>query len=409
MDSSQLLERIAIISDQPALRRHRQRGRTDEQIKGFISYAEQIRLLTAERDGSAKTTKLLTEALGAPRPDLALASASAAPAPRGSRSAGSSSPSPHCLSGLPDQPPPHSLPPLHQPAPGPETRPSLSDLAAESPHIHAIRASMTTPKVASFNNAVSLYTASIHVACAAAFLAAHAACAPGADHGQADSAAAHAATLRLQASALHAALARVPRARPASLANLRSVRLQALILGVIGGASARDLPLPVPEPAPVTPGALVTFEHSSHMCMAALSAGWALPDALALWAPVHLGSFSASGRTFFPGPRTPQSLPDNWTDAEVRAITRAPGEAPLAVYIRHGRVIAIASGTSLRVRRGAARPPLISSRPPILHRPAPGRTGSAHHPQEPGHGPGRGTARMAHGTRIPRPPVQHHR
>ena len=149
----------------------------------------------------------------------------------------------------------------------------------------------------------------------------------------------------------------MPRPRSASLAHARSIRLQARILGVIGGAPARDLPLPVPESAPVTPGALVPFEHSSHMCMAALSAGWSLTDALALWAPVHLGSFSASGRTFFPGPRTPQSLPITWSDVEARAITRAPGEAPLAVYVRQGRVLAIAAGTSLRVRRGATRTP----------------------------------------------------
>ena len=288
----------------------------------------------------------------------ARASVGAAPALSVSPGAGPSRPPLHRSPGLPAQPPPPSHPPLHLVAPGPETQPTLSDLAAESPHILAIKAALTAPKAAAFNNAVSLYTASIHVACAAAFLAAHAACAPGADHDQADSAAAHAADLRFQASALHAALSRLPRVRPASLANTRCARLQALILGVIGGGPARDSPLPLPETAPVTPGALVPFEHSSHMCMAALSAGWSLADALALWSPVHWGSFSASGRTFFPGPRTPQSPPETWNDAEVRSITRAPGEAPLAVYIRHGRVLAIAAGSCLRVLRGAARSPI---------------------------------------------------
>ena len=254
-------------------------------------------------------------------------------------------------------PPLSLLPPPLSAALDPAFPPSLSDLAAKSPHILAIRATLTTPKVAAFNNAVSLYTASIHVACAAAFLEAHAACAPGADQGRAAGASAHADTLRSEAVAFHAALSRMPRPRSPTLAHARSTRLQASILGVIGGAPTRDLPLPVPETAPVTPGALVPFEHSSHMCMAALSAGWSLHDALALWAPVHLGSFSTSGRTFFPGPRTPQSLPVTWSDVEARAITRAPGEAPLAVYVRQGRVLAIAAGTSLRVRRGATRNP----------------------------------------------------
>ena len=65
MDPPQPPDRVDLPPDQQAFRRHRQRGRTDEQIARFASYGDQIRALTAERDGLAKANELLTAALHA--------------------------------------------------------------------------------------------------------------------------------------------------------------------------------------------------------------------------------------------------------------------------------------------------------------------------------------------------------
>ena len=259
---------------------------------------------------------------------------------------------PHLGLALPPRAQTHP-PPLN---PGPDPlRPSLSDLAAASPHIASIRRSLTNPRVATFNNAASLYAAAIRVACASAFLEARAAAAPGADRDRATAAADRASALRAEAAALVAALALVTsaRARAQTLAQARSARLSTLLLGVLGPTPASASVHLIPEPPPRRPGALVAFEHSSHMCMAALSAGWDLADALHLWSQVDLGRFSESGRTFLPGPATPQSIPRDWAATEVRHISRSPGEAALSVYISGNQVCAIVSSKPLRIRRTA--------------------------------------------------------
>ena len=83
-----------------------------------------------------------------------------------------------------------------------------------------------------------------------------------------------------------------------------------------------------------------------------------------MWARAQVGSFSKSGKTFFPGPRTPQSSTRDWASTEVRSITRAPGEPPVAVYVSHGQICAIACVASLRIRAvtrsGESAPSLIS-------------------------------------------------
>ena len=231
----------------------------------------------------------------------------------------------------------------------------LDQLASGAPLIKGIVRTLSAPRVAVFNNATSLYTASIHVACATAFLEARAACAPGADQDAAEAAFNRAAALRSEAGELYTALAAFSQ-RGRLLLETRSARLRTLIGGVIGIEATPEDPLVLlPDACPRRPGALVPFEHASHMCMAALASGWALPDALAAWAPVALGSFSSSGKTFFPGPRTPQSPSRDWAATEVRHIRRVPGEPPLAIYISGGQVCAIVSSKSLRIGTSSQR------------------------------------------------------
>ena len=89
------------------------------------------------------------------------------------------------------------------------------------------------------------------------------------------------------------------------------------------------------------------------MFIASLAAGWSLSESISLWAPVHSGSFSASGKSFYPGPRTPQQQPTDWAECEVRSFPRGPGEPVVHIHTLRGSIRAITASASLRVTRPA--------------------------------------------------------
>jgi hypothetical protein len=92
-----------------------------------------------------------------------------------------------------------------------------------------------------------------------------------------------------------------------TLARSRIASTALSLQGVLG-PPVGPVPAPLPQEAPPTGSAILEpFEHTLHLFLASLSAGWSLEDSLMLWAPIDLGSYSRSGRTFFPGPSTPQS------------------------------------------------------------------------------------------------------
>ena len=200
-----------------------------------------------------------------------------------------------------------------------------------------------------FRNASSAYTASVDLVCAAAFLEARQAVAPGSDHGPAQAAERAAADVRAQARTVHMALTA---ARP-DLHPRAAPRLATFLPTLASVAGAQPLEEPgraIPmDPLPHHTACLQPFPHSSHMFLASLHAGWDLSEALALWSPVQLGSFSKHGKTFYPGPRTPQQGPFDWTQCQVRSFPRAPGEAPVCVFSLAGSIRAISSTASLQV------------------------------------------------------------
>jgi hypothetical protein len=105
------------------------------------------------------------------------------------------------------------------------------------------------------------------------------------------------------------------------------------------------------------------------MCLAAISSGWSVSESISLWSQTDLGHYSPSGRTFNPGPHTPQTPTRDWSNTEVRSLVRAPGEAPLSVYISFGRICAIASSGKIRIHRRhphAARPPSLTEIPDFI-------------------------------------------
>ena len=221
---------------------------------------------------------------------------------------------------------------------------------ARSPELTELWRALLAKPPQRFRNATTAYIASIHVACAAAFLEARAAIAPGADHASADTARTVAEQARALAQDLSATLtAAAPHLPPRAVARLAAF-LQTLAL-TIGLAPTLDTdPLPAhPMPMDTTP--LQPFPHASHMCIASLHAGWPLAEALTLWAHVHSGTFSKNGKSFYPGPRTPQQAPPDWTLCQVRSFPRAPGEAPICVYSLNGSIRAISSTRSLRIDR----------------------------------------------------------
>ena len=229
----------------------------------------------------------------------------------------------------------------------PENCARLATLSQDCPEIAELVRALSARKAARFANALSIYSARVKVAYGAAFLEARGAAAPGADQIRATHAAELAANLRQEASALEA-LAKAS-AIPCDKRHRSRLDALKLALAALSGSGSRDSEdHRTPDPTPTGPGPLVPFPHTSHMCLAALGAGWELHECLQMWAQVNVGSFSTNGKSFFPGPRTPQSPTRDWASHEVRSLLLAPGEHPVHVYVSHGSIIAVTSDHPLR-------------------------------------------------------------
>ena len=216
---------------------------------------------------------------------------------------------------------------------------------------------LTAPKAARLTNAATLLTSSIRVAYASAFLEEREALKADADSDRAVEPVQRAIALRADALEF---LALLPLAQvckhPHSQSRLASLALH--IRSVTGPPPDHAQPAPTPERAPTGPKALIQFEHSSHMCVAALCAGWEPAECTNMWARAQLGFYSKSGKTFFPGPRTPQSAERDWPSTEVRFISRAPGETLWVCTCRKAR-----SAPLPAPNRSEFRPPKSPVRP----------------------------------------------
>ena len=227
--------------------------------------------------------------------------------------------------------------------------PSLRQLCDARPSLHAIWASVTAPRIARLRNALSLHTASLRVDYATAFLEARAALAPGGDSDRADPAIAAAASARALTAEFLAALLATPTPRH-KYAPKRIDTIRESLVAVIGPGPEDDFSPHTPEITRHIPGPLPAFEHTTHMCMAALCDGWEVDECIRMWAQVHTGTFSRSGRTFRPGPDRSYADDYDWSSLQVRTISRALGEAPVSIYISHGQIVAITAGNRLRLR-----------------------------------------------------------
>ena len=174
--------------------------------------------------------------------------------------------------------------------------PSLRQLCDARPSLHAIWASVTAPRIARLRNALSLHTASLRVDYATAFLEARAALAPGGDSDRADPAIAAAASARALTAEFLAALLATPTPRH-KYAPKRIDTIRESLVAVIGPGPEDDFSPHTPEITRHVPGPLPAFEHTTHMCMAALCDGWEVDECIRMWAQVHTGTFSRSGRT----------------------------------------------------------------------------------------------------------------
>ena len=227
--------------------------------------------------------------------------------------------------------------------------PSLRQLCDAHPPLQAIWAALTAPRVARLNNALSLHTASIRVNYATAFLEVRAALAPGGDSDRAAPAIATAAAARVLTATFLATLQTTPTPRHA-FAPRRLTLIREQLAAVIGPGPEDDFTQLTPERTRHTPGPLAPFEHTTHMCLAALCDGWEIEECVRMWARIHTGTFSLSGRTFRPGPYRAHAEDYDWSSIQVRTISRALGEAPVSIYISHGQIVAITAGSRLRTR-----------------------------------------------------------
>ena len=228
----------------------------------------------------------------------------------------------------------------------------LHACAAAHPHLEAILTALSAPRIARLRNALSLFTSSVRVAYATAYLETRAVLSPGTDSDRGVSAAAAATTLRAHALAFIACLAQAPPRKDHPQEPARRDLVIAQIRSVTSPARDSDPPPPslTPDPVPNRPGPRAPFSHSTHLCLAALCSGWEVAETTQMWARVESGTFSADGRTFIPGPLTPQSPSRDWTTTEVRTISPSPGEAPVHVYVSYGQIVALVSPKKLRVR-----------------------------------------------------------
>jgi hypothetical protein len=203
------------------------------------------------------------------------------------------------------------------------------------------------PKAARLNNALALCTSTLRVAYATAFLEARAARDPSRDADGALGPIAHATDLRGAALDFLALLPSLSASKHPHAGSRRAL-ISAQLLSVTDSCPGESAPATVPEPLPLRTRSLEALGSSSHLCTAALCAGWEIADGVQMWAQVDLGSFSASGRTFIPGPRSPQAPARDWDATEVRTIPATPGGAPVHVYISYGQIVAITSSARLR-------------------------------------------------------------
>jgi hypothetical protein len=208
---------------------------------------------------------------------------------------------------------------------------------------------VSAPRVARLRNALSLFTSSARVAFATAFLDTRASLTAGSDPDQAARSVADATTIRSLARAFASNIS--PEHPPRPVSSLPRTRMILDQLHAVAGAgpTAPSSAL-IPELVRQSPGILQPFEHSTHMCLASMCAGWDLGESALMWARVQHGTFSPSGRTFFPGSRTPQSPSRDWAATEVRTLPRAEGEAPICIYVSFGQIVAIVSTQTLRIR-----------------------------------------------------------
>jgi hypothetical protein len=224
-----------------------------------------------------------------------------------------------------------------------------SALRARAPALVSLWRALLAKNAQSFRDLATAYTASIDVACAAAFLETRRAVAPSADQTHSLAARATAEAARAKARDVACIFSDAgPELRPGYRPRL--VRFLQSLASTLGTTEEpASAPTLSPEALPRDTAALQSFAHASHMFVASLHAGWPLAEALALWPPVQLGSFSKNGKTFYPGPRTPQQSFPDWSQYEVRTFPRAPGEAPITIHIQGGTIRAITSSSSLRV------------------------------------------------------------
>lgn len=239
---------------------------------------------------------------------------------------------------------------------------SLRQLCDTHQPLHAIWAAVSAPRIARLRNALSLHTASLRVNYATAFLEVRAALAPGGDSDRIAPAIDSAAAARVLTATFLAATHTAPTPRFAH-APSRLDLIRSQLAAVVGPGPEDDFTPLIPERTRHTPGPLASFEHTTHMCLAALCDGWEIEECTHMWARISTGTFSPSGRTFRPGPHRVHAEDHDWPSIQVRTISRALGEAPVSIYISHGQIIAITAGARLRARssRPTGAPPLSLS------------------------------------------------
>jgi hypothetical protein len=150
---------------------------------------------------------------------------------------------------------------------------------------------MSSPRVARLRNALSIFTSSARVAFATAFLETRAALLPGSDPDQAARAVTDAATLRSLALALSSAISSERKVNSVhALPRTRMILDQ--LSTVAGPGPAAPGQVFSPECVRQSPGILQPFEHSTHMCLASMCAGWDIGESALMWVRVQNGTFT---------------------------------------------------------------------------------------------------------------------
>ena len=166
---------------------------------------------------------------------------------------------------------------------------------------------------------LSTYSSSRRVAYAPAFLKARAALVPQGDSDRARLAAASAASARAEAAELPRRHA--PACPSTRMHHSKQTPSRIKVRAVTGPCSEEDFLALTPERITHLPCPLASFEHLTHMCLAAPCGGREMEECLALWARAQTGTFSSPSRTFRPGPFCFYSKEYDWSSIEVRTIT----------------------------------------------------------------------------------------